>query len=80
MLSKYIEAAMQRARYELLADDNSHYGEIPGLEGVWANAPTFEECREELGSALEDWIVAGLRLGHELPEIDGIMLSTPSVA
>ncbi len=77
MLRAYLDAAMRRAHYEILPDDGSYYGEIPGLDGVWANAPTPEECREELASTLEDWVVLGLQLGHELPEVDGITLSRP---
>jgi len=48
MLTEYIRAAMGRARYEILDDDRSFYGEIPGFDGVWANAETLEGCREEL--------------------------------
>ena len=77
MLRAYLDAAMRRAKYEILSDDGSYYGEIPGLDGVWANASTLEGCRDELASALEDWVVAGLQLGDELPEIDGIRLSRP---
>jgi len=77
MLTTYIQAAMHRAKYEILADNEGFYGEIPDLQGVWANADTLETCREELQSTLEDWILVGLRLGHPLPVIDGIDLSTP---
>jgi predicted RNase H-like HicB family nuclease len=80
MLRAYLDAAMRRVRYEILPDDGGYYGEIPGLDGLWANAPTLEGCREELASALEDWVVAGLQLGHELPDIDGISLSIPQPA
>jgi predicted RNase H-like HicB family nuclease len=79
MLTRYLDAAMRRARYEILPDDGSFYGEIPGLDGVWANAATLEACREELASALEDWVVAGLQLGDELPELDGITLARPNI-
>jgi predicted RNase H-like HicB family nuclease len=72
MLTAYIQAAMRHAHYELLEDDGSFYAEIPGIQGVWANAPTLEECREELQSTLEDWIALGLRLGHTLPAVDGL--------
>jgi predicted RNase H-like HicB family nuclease len=72
MLTAYIQAAMRHAHYEILEDDGSFYGEISDLQGVWANAPTLEECREELQSALEDWIALGLRLGHTLPVVDGL--------
>lgn len=77
MLTSYITAAMQRARYELLDDQPAgpHYGEIPGFAGVWANGATYDDCREELQRVLEGWIVLGLRLGHVLPTIDGIDLT-----
>lgn len=29
MLSQYIQAAMRQAKYEILSDDGSFYGEIP---------------------------------------------------
>jgi hypothetical protein len=37
MLTQYIQAAMSSARYELL-EDKTFYCEIPGLQGVDANA------------------------------------------
>jgi predicted RNase H-like HicB family nuclease len=80
MLTDYIRAAMHQATYELLPDDEGFYGEIPALEGVWANASTLEMCREELQKVLESWVVLGLRLGHTIPLIDGIDLNTPLVA
>jgi predicted RNase H-like HicB family nuclease len=59
MLTRYIEAAMKRAEYEKL-EDGTYYGEIPGFQGVWGNAKTIEECREELQGALESWLIAKL--------------------
>ena len=47
MLTEYIRTAMARARYEILSD-GTFYGEIPGFQGVYANADTLETCREEL--------------------------------
>ncbi|MCA1598742.1 MAG: type II toxin-antitoxin system HicB family antitoxin [Chloroflexi bacterium] len=75
MLTTYIQAAMRRAVYEMLPDDEGFYGEIPGLQGVWANAPTLEACRQELQGALETWIVVGLRHNHTFPTLDGEDLS-----
>jgi predicted RNase H-like HicB family nuclease len=66
MLTNYIRAAMRHAHYELL-EDETFYGEIPNFEGVFANAETLEDCREQLQEVLEGWIVLGLRLGHPLP-------------
>jgi predicted RNase H-like HicB family nuclease len=65
---------MRCARYEIL-DDQSFYGEIPGFQGVFANAETLEECREQLREVLEGWIVLGLRLGHPLPVVGGVSLA-----
>jgi predicted RNase H-like HicB family nuclease len=73
MLTSYVQAAMRKARYEIL-DDGTYYGEIPGFPGVFANADTLEVCREQLQEVLEDWILLGLRLGHHLPEVDGLTL------
>ncbi len=76
MLTEYIQAALRRAKYEILPEDKTYYGNIPGLQGVWANAETLEACREELREVLEDWIVLGLRLQHTLPIVDGINLNS----
>jgi predicted RNase H-like HicB family nuclease len=56
MLTSYIRAAMRQARYEIVEDDGSFYGQIPAIPGVWANAKTLEACREELESVLEGWV------------------------
>jgi predicted RNase H-like HicB family nuclease len=80
MLTAYINAALRKAHYEVLPDGEGYFGTIEGLQGVWGNAETLEACREELRGALEGWIVLGLRLGHTLPEIDGITLNIQEVA
>ena len=79
MLTKYIQAAMKHAQYEIL-EDKSFCGSIAGFEGVWANEPTLEACREELHESLEDWILLGVSLNHELPVVDGIELKFTEVA
>lgn len=80
MLSQYIQAAMRHARYEILEDDGTFYGEIPPCRGVWANAPTLEGCREELQEVLEDWMLIRVRQGLLLPVIDGIDLNVKEAA
>ena len=75
MLTEYINGAMRKATYELL-EDETFYGEIAQCQGVWANASTLEECREELQDALEGWIILGLRLNHTLPVLDDIDLNS----
>ncbi len=74
MLTDYIEAAMKKAKYEILPDDHSYYGEIPGFQGVYSNADTLEECRRELREVLEDWILIKVSRHLSLPVVDGMEL------
>ena len=74
MLVKYIQGALRHANYELLADDGSFYGEISVCNGVYANAATLEECREQLAEVLEEWILFRVYKNLPLPAIDGIEL------
>lgn len=74
MLTSYIRAAMRQAHYEL--EDGMFYGEIPEIQGVLAQGATLEECRDELESVLEGWILLGIRLGHKLPVLQRLDLNS----
>ena len=74
MLTEYIQAALKKAKYEILADDGSFFGTIDGFKGVWANAKTLEECRNELREVLEDWLLISISHHLPIPVIDGIEL------
>ena len=80
MLSKYILSAMKKARYEILEDDNTYYGNIPGFKGVYANADTLEDCREELEEVLEEWLFLRISRNLPIPEIEGIKLKIKKIA
>jgi len=80
MLTSYIRAAMRRAKYEILSDDSTLYGEIPGFQGVYANASTLEGCREELEEVLEEWILFRVSKGLPLPVVEGQELVIKEVA
>jgi predicted RNase H-like HicB family nuclease len=75
MLSEFIDRAMEQATYEVIEDDGTFWGEIPGLQGVWAHHSTLEECRRDLREALGDWIALRLRLGLPIPVVAGIDLN-----
>ncbi|HHY93985.1 MAG TPA: type II toxin-antitoxin system HicB family antitoxin [Firmicutes bacterium] len=79
VLSRYIAAAMGEARYRIL-DDGNFFGEIPGLNGVWAAEPTLESCRQVLQEVLEEWLVLKLRDGDPIPAVGGVALKVESVA
>jgi predicted RNase H-like HicB family nuclease len=74
MLLEYIQAALGHAKYEILPDDGSYYGEIPECNGVYANAKTLEGCREELREVMEEWVLLRIHKNLPLPAVDGIEL------
>ncbi|MCD4783873.1 MAG: type II toxin-antitoxin system HicB family antitoxin [Candidatus Eremiobacteraeota bacterium] len=80
MLLKYIQKTMHLAKYEILPEDGSFYGEIPGFRGVYANGETLEVCRDELEEVLEEWILFRVSRNLSLPVVDGIELSIREVA
>ena len=80
MLSRYIESALRLAQYEILPDGSGFYGAIPALIGVWAEGASLEECRSELASALEDWLLFSLSRQQEIPVLAGIDLTIREVA
>ena len=71
---------MRRAKYEILPDDGSFYGEIPDFQGVYANAGTLESCREELQEVLEGWVFFRVSKNLALPVVDGLELIVKKVA
>jgi predicted RNase H-like HicB family nuclease len=75
MLLEYVQAALRHAKYEILPDDGSYYGEIPQCNGVYANAETLEDCREQLREVLEEWLLFRIHRNLSLPVIDGIELT-----
>ena len=69
MIVEYIEAALERAKYEIIEDEEPYYGEVPGLDGVWATGRTLEECRHNLAEVIDGWVVVRLRKGLPIPSI-----------
>ena len=72
MLTEYIEAAMRHAKYEILPEDGTYYGEIPECPGVYSNEDTLEECRTVLREVLEDWILLRTRNQSEISVVGGV--------
>ena len=63
---------MEHARYEILNDDRSFYGEIRECPGVYANAETLEKCRSELEEILEEWLLFRIYKNLPVPKVDDI--------
>jgi predicted RNase H-like HicB family nuclease len=79
MVTKYLRSAMGGAKYELL-EEGGYYGSIPGFEGVWADALSLEECRDELEEVLEEWLLFRLSRQLPVPVLGGIDLIVREVA
>ena len=75
MLANYIDAAMEQAVYEIIEDEGSYFGQIPGFQGVWACSMTLEDCRRSLRETLGDWIALRLRLNLSVPLLADIDLN-----
>ena len=74
VLSGYIGRALARAAYKKL-EDGTYAGRITCCPGVVALRESLRSCEDELQSALEDWILVGLKRGQQLPVIDGLDLN-----
>ena len=79
MLTRYLSAALHRATYKVL-HDGSFFGEIPGFDGVWANAGSLESCREELEEVLEEWLLFRDSRQLPLPAVGNLELRIREVA
>lgn len=77
MFCEYIHAAMSRAVYEVIDDEQPYFGEVPELKGVWATGKTSEECHRNLKMAIEDWIALSLRFDLPIPPIEGHKIEAP---
>lgn len=62
---------MDSAHHEKLEDDGTYYGEISACPGVYANAPTLQECRKELEEVLDQWLLLRVHRNLSIPEIRG---------
>lgn len=64
--SLYVDKKLREAKYKLF-EDGTYFGEIPGLNGVWANAKNLEDCRDELREVLKDWLLLKVRDSESAP-------------
>jgi predicted RNase H-like HicB family nuclease len=80
MLLQYIQTALEQAHYEIIEDEESFYGEVPQLEGVWATGKTLEQCRSNLAEAIEDWVLFSVAKGLSIPALGQVAIRLPEKA
>jgi predicted RNase H-like HicB family nuclease len=79
MILEYCEKAIEKTEYKKL-EDGTWFAEIPDFQWVWANSNTVEECRKELITVLEEWLILKSRDQDLIPEIDGLKLEIRELA
>jgi predicted RNase H-like HicB family nuclease len=70
MFSEYTQAALKRAKYEIL-ESGTCMATVEGLPGVIATGKNIEECREDLIEVIEEWVTIRLQRGLDIPTLDG---------
>jgi predicted RNase H-like HicB family nuclease len=66
-IAKYIENLLRKAEYEYDEKTKSWCASIEDLPGVYAQADTVEEVREQLAEVIEDYILINLQEKQPLP-------------
>ena len=77
ILLRCIQAALDRAHYEVIEDEEPFYGEVPELAGVWATGATLEECRNNLTEAIDDWLLFSVAKGLPIPALGENSIHVP---
>jgi predicted RNase H-like HicB family nuclease len=71
MILRYIDAALERARFERL-EDGQVCATVPGLRGVLAVGHGIRECRAELAEVIEEWVLVRIAQRLSIPRIGGV--------
>lgn len=64
--TEHLNQLLANSVYDKL-DDGTYSGRIPQCIGVISFGTTLHECKDELHSTLEDWILLGIKLDQPLP-------------
>lgn len=79
MITKYIDHALARARYERL-EDGCFCATVSGLRGVMALGRNVEQCRKQLAEVVEEWILVRVARGLEVPKLGGVSVRVRRVS
>ena len=71
MIVKYIEKALERARFERMKD-GTVCGTVRGLRGVIATGASERACRVQLAEVVEEWILVRVAQGLNVPRLAGV--------
>ncbi|MBI3632678.1 MAG: hypothetical protein HY226_00120 [Candidatus Vogelbacteria bacterium] len=63
IVEQYVNNRLKQAKYELDKDINDWIGWVDSVPGVYAQAGTLEDVREQLGEILEEQLLLSLHDG-----------------
>lgn len=66
-ISSYIENFLKKAKYEYDEETKSWCASVKDLPGVYAQADSVEETREQLAEVIEEYILISLQERRTLP-------------
>ncbi len=67
MIQDFITSNLNKATYEIIDNGKRFYAETKGLRGVWAVGKTLEECRANLMTTIEGWLIVRLKKNLPIP-------------
>ena len=73
---KYISNWMKKAEYKYDKSVNSWIGYINGFPGIYAQADTIEDVRNDLVSSLEDYILIDIKKNYSKRKVPGFAFSS----
>ena len=75
LLARYQDIAMKNVKLKQL-DDQTWFAEIPGFDGIWANAENQRDCLNVLHEVLFDWLLIKIQQGdQDIPVLERINLN-----
>ena len=79
MITKYIDKALERARYEQL-ENGGFCATVRGLRGVISTGRNVEDCRDQLAQIVEEWILVRVASQLDVPKLGGVTITIRPVA
>ncbi|MEA2065418.1 MAG: type II toxin-antitoxin system HicB family antitoxin [Patescibacteria group bacterium] len=69
-INNYIEQMLKKVRYEYDQETKSWCAILKELPGVFAQADTVEEARQQVAEVIEDYLIVSLQKNHKLPDFN----------
>lgn len=66
VLLKFVEKQLGRAKYEYDESVHQWAAWVDGFPGVYAQAPSVEQAREDLASGIEEYVLISIRKGERI--------------